>query len=131
ENQNQVVIAPQAGLVENGIAYGVLISGSQGGGSDLDSGFNSVLQQIISSQQGSKQIGGTESISVNKVPARMAYLRGVSPVSSNGKQLSERDWVVGLPRGNDILYLIFIAPEGDFEQLRPTYENMLRSFKVK
>src|SRR5262249_10969714 len=104
ESQNQVVIAPQAGLVENGIAYGVLISGSQGGGSDLDSGFNSVLQQIISSQQGSKQIGGTESISVNKVPARMAYLRGVSPVSSNGKQLSERDWVVGLPRGNDILY---------------------------
>src|SRR5439155_1949533 len=104
EGKSEVVIAPQAGLVENGIAYGVLVSGAQGNGADLDDGFRGVLQQIISGNQGMKQVGGTESVTVNKVPARMAYLRGVSPVTSNGKALSERDWVVGLPRGNDILY---------------------------
>jgi hypothetical protein len=30
-----------------------------------------------------------------------------------------------------MLYLVFIAPEGDFPQLRPTYEKMLQSVRVK
>jgi hypothetical protein len=37
-----------------------------------------------------------------------------------------------LPRQDgSVLYLVFIAPERDFSQLRPAYENMLRSLHVQ
>jgi hypothetical protein len=29
------------------------------------------------------------------------------------------------------VYLVFIAPDRDFTRLRPTFEQMLRSFRLK
>jgi hypothetical protein len=39
---------------------------------------------------------------------------------------------VAVPNSQGVLvYAIFIAPEQDFSRLRPTYEQMLRSFHVR
>ena len=41
------------------------------------------------------------------------------------------DWLVTLPtRSGQLVFLIFIAPEQDFSALRPTFEQMLRSFRL-
>jgi len=34
-------------------------------------------------------------------------------------------------RDGTLVYLVFIAPEKDFDQLRPTFEQMLRTLRVK
>jgi hypothetical protein len=44
---------------------------------------------------------------------------------------TERDWLVALPEATGtVRYLIFVAPQADFEALRPTYEQMLRTLKL-
>jgi hypothetical protein len=38
---------------------------------------------------------------------------------------------VALPEATGtVRYLIFVAPQADFEALRPTYEQMLRTLKL-
>ena len=72
------------------------------------------------------------SISVNGIEGRQIYLSGPSPVQRSGRQLTERDWVVTVPRSQGgLMYLIFIAPQNDFSQLQRTYQKMLRSLQVR
>ena len=90
---------------------------------------------VRSLQQGNpqlRQVGHDEDIRVNGVPAKSADFVGVSPVAdSSGKQQRERDWVVSMrmPNGS-LVYLVFIAPQNDFDRLRPTFEQMLRTFRL-
>jgi len=30
-----------------------------------------------------------------------------------------------------VLYLVFVAPDADFDALRPTFDHILRSFSVR
>lgn len=42
----------------------------------------------------------------------------------------EHDWLVTVPRSQGgLMYLVFVAPEQDFGQLRPTFQRMLASLK--
>jgi hypothetical protein len=59
-------------------------------------------------------------------------MTGTSPVLQNGRPLPEHDWLITLPRQQgDLLYIVFVAPQKDFDQLRPTYEKMLQSLQVR
>jgi beta-barrel assembly-enhancing protease len=42
----------------------------------------------------------------------------------------ERVWVVTRASGNDVVYLVFIAPEQDFQQYKTTFSSILKSFYV-
>ncbi|HET7209406.1 MAG TPA: M48 family metallopeptidase [Terriglobales bacterium] len=130
--QNGITIAPPAGVGQNAIAYGVVISQAQ------DSNANSLdqaTQDLIRNLQQSNQLqvsGGARNISVNGTRGRSVYLNGQSPVQQNGQPEQERDWLVTLPGSQgSILYLIFIAPESQFKQLQPTYEKMLNSLQLQ
>jgi Peptidase family M48 len=126
-------IAPQAGVTQTGIAYGVVISPLQ---PQNASSLEQATQQLISSLQqqnpGLRQAGRLQKIRVNGILGRSVDLLGQSPVTaSNGQPLEEHDWLVTLP-GSDggALSLVFVAPEKDFSRLRPTFEQMLRSFHL-
>ena len=44
---------------------------------------------------------------------------------------TERGWVVALPESTGTLrYVVFVAPDADFNALRPTFERMLRTLKL-
>jgi hypothetical protein len=59
-------------------------------------------------------------------------LTGNSPVQQNGRPLRERDWLVTLPAPQGgLVYMIFIAPENTFSQLRPTFEQILNSTRFR
>jgi hypothetical protein len=48
----------------------------------------------------------------------------------NGKPQRERDWLVAMPHGQtDAIFLVFVSPLSNFDQLRPTFERMLRSIR--
>jgi hypothetical protein len=57
---------------------------------------------------------------------------GTSAVRENGKALRERVRLVALPgKSGVVLYLVFVAPEPDFQALWPVFDRMLNSLQVR
>ena len=133
QQSGSVTFAPQAGVAQNGIAYGVVVSPFQ---PQNTSNFDDATQQLISSLQqqnpGMRPAGEIQKIRVNGVLGRSVDLLGQSPLAGpDGQPLQERDWLVTLPGDNGAgVSLIFVAPENDFSRLRPTFEQMLKSFHL-
>jgi Zn-dependent protease with chaperone function len=48
----------------------------------------------------------------------------------NPNGYDERVWIVARPNGNEVIYMVFIAPENDFQQYRSTFASMLRSYSL-
>jgi beta-barrel assembly-enhancing protease len=130
---SSVTIAPQAGVTQNAVAYGVIINGFQPESNDVDGAMHELEQSIRQSNPQMRLVGHDEAITVGGVQGRSVDMLGPSPITdSNGKAETERDWLVGLAAPNNtMVYLVFIAPDRDFGKLRPTFEQMLRSFRLK
>ena len=126
-----VTIAPPAGVNEAGVGYGVLISSAappQGQRMSIDD----ITQALVAEMQqrsNVKPAGSMQSISVSGMEGRSVSLQSTSPfASANGRQQTERDWLVTVPQSNgSIIYFIFVAPQAEFEHFRPAFENMLKS----
>jgi len=128
---NGVTIAPLAGVSEGAVAYGVVINVNTPSASSLDKATQDLIGTLERSNPGLRATGSPHPVRVNGVEGRSADLAGPSPIEQDGKPAAEHDWLVVLPRSDGgILYTIFIAPERDFSELRPTYENMLRSLHL-
>jgi hypothetical protein len=93
----------------------------------LDEATNQIAAQM-QQQNGLKALGNGESFTLNGKPARSVVFQGSSPLQ--GEQ--ERDWLVTQQSANGtLMYLVFVSPEKDFKSLQPSFEKMLRSFKMK
>jgi hypothetical protein len=128
-----VVLAPQAGISQTGIAYGAMVAQFQPqGANSLDEATQQLITSLQQQNPGLRAAGKAQSIRVNGISGRSVDLLGQSPIAgSNGEPLQERDWLVTLPDANSGLrYLVFIAPEKDFSHLRPTFEHMLKTFHL-
>jgi beta-barrel assembly-enhancing protease len=131
--QNSITIAPKAAVSENAVAYGAIVSTvqDQNAGS-VEQAAQDLIQNLQQSNPGLHQNGDVRSINVGGTEGRTADLFGNSPIQQNGKALAEHDWLVVVPRpGGDYLYAIFISPENDFSELRPTYQKMLDSLRLQ
>jgi hypothetical protein len=72
-----------------------------------------------------------KSVNVNGMQGRSLEMTGNSPLQQNGQPLPERDWLVTVPQSQGgLLYLVFVSPERDFNQLHPTYQKMLDSLQI-
>lgn len=135
DRTSAVTIAPQSGVSQDAVAYGVMINVYQleDPSASLDQDTHALLSSLRQSNPDLRQIGNDESIRVSGVPGRSVDLIGASPLQDqNGRPAQERDWLVTLERSDgNLLYLVFIAPEKDFGTLRPTFEQMLRTLKVR
>jgi hypothetical protein len=132
ERSNDVTIAPPAGIAEGAVAYGVVINAAKPDVSSLDQATESVIDALEQSNTGLRAIGRQQKVRVNGVEGRSLDLTGESPIVEDGKPVLEHDWLVVLPRPEGgVLYAVFIAPEHDFDELRPTFENMLRSLHLR
>jgi hypothetical protein len=135
QQQSSVTIAPAAGVSGNQIAYGAVINGAappNGQSMNLDQMTTEIIQNLQQGNQGMQQIGQPQTITVNGIHGRSVDLSSTSPVQGpNGQRQGERDWLVTLPRNDgSVVFLVFIAPQPDFDNLRPTYESMLRSVRL-
>ena len=131
-DQNGITIAPAAGVAQGSVAYGVVVSGGQDANANsLDQATQDLISNLQQSNPGLRANGSIRRISVNGVSGRSVDLAGTSPVQRGSQPVAERDWLVTVPRsGGGLLYLIFIAPESEFAQLQPTYQQMLDSLQV-
>jgi hypothetical protein len=126
-----MTIAPSAAVSQGSIAYGVVVNGIQiQGSTSLDQATNQLIDGLQQSNPGLRANGSPRRVQVDGTEGRSVELTGRSPLRHNNEPLAERDWLVTLPhRQGGILYVVFIAPENEFNQLRPTYERMLDSLQ--
>jgi Zn-dependent protease with chaperone function len=132
-DQNTTIIAPPSGASETGIAYGVVLgSKPDSGGASLDDATQQLAQGLLQDNPGMKISGEPRNVDVNGIQGRSLELLGNSPLQLNGKPLQERDLLVAVPRAQGgLVYLVFISPDRDYNQLHPTYQKMLDSLQVR
>lgn len=136
QQQSAITVAPPSAVSGNNIAYGVFISGAQpsnGSGMNLDQMTNEIIGNLRQATPEMQQVGRVQPIKVNGLTGRSVDLSSPSPIQGpDGQPQRERDWLVTVPRGDgSAIFLVFIAPQNDFDQLRPTYESMLKTLRVR
>ena len=135
ERGQLVTIAPQEGITKSGVGYGVLLggaSGSKGQRASIDDMTAALVKQMQQSNDLEPQ-GDSKPISVGGSEGRSTVLRSSSPLPDAGGQTQpERDWLVTVPRQDgSMIFLIFVAPQAEFDRLKPTYEAMLKSVQFR
>lgn len=135
ERSDGATVAPANGIASdaNGnpaVLYGVMIGSFQPRqGSDLAAATDQLIASLQQGNSGMKAVTGTADVKVNQRAGKsVEFLNQGASIGG----AAERDWLVTLARKDGSLsYLVFIAPQKDFEALRPTYEQILRTFWVK
>ena len=129
-----VIIAPRAGIVSNGIGYGVAINGvsSQGNNATIDQMTDEIVRNLQSGGGDLQAIGETTQIKVAGVRGRSVTMQSTSPFpDAKGQSQKERDWLVTIPRPDgSVIFLVFVGPESEFEHLAPTFDKMLKSVQL-
>lgn len=128
-------IAPPNGVTatandSNTVIYGVIIDDFQPQqGADVSAATQQLIASIQQGNTGMKAVTGVDPIRVNQRDARSVEFLNQGASAGDG---TERDWLVTVVRDDGSLsYLVCVAPQKDFETLRPTFEQILRTFKVK
>lgn len=130
--ENTVLIAPQQGVINDGIAYGAMISvfepqEQRGVRLTLSEATRQLLEQLAQQNPEMRRSGGTRSMNVNGIAADSITLTNRSPLPGE----TEIDWLVTMWRPDGMLfYVIFIAPERDFNRLKPGFDQMLNSLQL-
>jgi hypothetical protein len=133
-SQTAITIAPEGGVSQSSIAYGVMVDefSPSNPNAPLNQQTQELIQGIREQNPDVRTVGNPQRITVNGVPGQSIDLMGNSPIESNGRAIAERNWLVTLPRQDGtLLYLVFIAPDKDFNKLRPSFEKMLRSLRMQ
>jgi len=135
DKNSSVTIAPPNGVSNSAVAYGMMINTYQPEESNpnLDQATHELLASLRQSNPDLRVIGQDENIRVNGISGKSVDLVGTSPLrDQSGRAGQERDWLVVLQRRDgSLLYVVSIAPDKDFESLRPTFEQMLKSIKLR
>jgi hypothetical protein len=131
--QNSATIAPTAGVGQNAVAYGVIIASAPNiDATSLNDATQGLIQNLQDTNPGLRVYDSPRKIQLAGGEALSTMLASNSPITRNGRPLAERDWLITLrrPEGG-MLYIVFISPEDDFNQLQPTYQKMLDSLQVR
>ena len=145
-----VTFAPDGGLINDGngnqaLAYGVVVNiyepGSDRYGQQLQGpGFRpssveflgQATDQLVATLQQSNRnmrvVRRHGAIDVNGEQGISTYLSNDSPIQGGGR---ETNWLVTLPRTNDLLFIVFTAPEREFHSYENAFQQMLYSVRIK
>ncbi|MGH9674419.1 MAG: M48 family metalloprotease, partial [Bryobacteraceae bacterium] len=132
-NSPSVTIAPRAAIAQgpNGvqIAYGVIASfyvreGQRRG--DLRSETANLIREMQRANPGMRQ--GREQSSRVTVDGQEGMLTTLYS-SSAFRGETEVDVLLTVLRPEGVFYMVFISPEREFQQIRPTFQEMLRSVR--
>ena len=146
-----LTIAPRDGLISDGqgnqaMAYGVIVNifeprdnyaqqlqgpgygqgSSQDAARRLDQTTDRLVQEMRLSNRNMRVIRYREVITVDGNRALSTYLSNDSPLGGR-----ETNWLITLERPDGLLFLIFTAPERDFQGYENAFYQMVRSVRIK
>lgn len=132
-NQDSAMFAPSGGIATsvngqaNNLLYGVLTDLYKPGTTvNNKQAFSALLAELAHDNPGLKP-DSVSTITVGGVKARS--VESSIPASGNGS--GERDWIVGVPSQDAMRYFVFVAPESDFDKMRPTFQRILKSIRMQ
>jgi len=133
-NSNEgVSIYPEGGSSNGALSYGVMISGFQPKtkSNELDDALGELTTDLQNANPTMKLANSPQSFTLNGRPARKLDWLGTSGVRQDGKNLTERVRLAAFSgKSRIIYYLVFVAPDPDFQPLWPTFEKMLNSMRM-
>ena len=143
-----VTVTPRGGMVTDGngnqaLAYGVLVNlyephtdravqqfQGPGFGQNPAISIETATDQLVSTFQQSNRnmrvVRRHEDISVNGERGLSTYLSNDSPLAGSQR---ETNWLVTLPHADGLLFLVFTAPEREFQNYEQVFEQMLHSVR--
>jgi beta-barrel assembly-enhancing protease len=127
ESDQGLTLAPDGGVVDRGIAYGVTMSIFNPGADTLSSaGLTEATDQLLAdlrkSNTGMRVAKDKGRIRVGGETASSKILSNDSP--DGGR---ETDWLVTVLRPEGLVYFIFIAPEQEFADYERAFQQILNS----
>jgi hypothetical protein len=133
DRNTSLTIYPEGGASKESVAYGTILSGfTPRSGSNLDEATRQLMSSMQDTNPSLRQAGNPVNISVNRRAAKSVEMLGQSAVREQGQPLSERIRLVTLQgKGGVILYMVFVAPDPDFDRLRPVFDRIMRSFTLR
>jgi hypothetical protein len=138
ESQNgSVAFVPPNGAAQSGIAYGAIVDGVKfqspvRDANALAQATSAIARQLSEQNGGMQQASDLTSLTVGGQPANAIELRGRSPIADGNNALAERDLLVTVARPDGaVSYIVFVAPEPDYQTLKPLYSSMIQSFRVR
>jgi hypothetical protein len=136
QNSSAVTIAPRSAIVQsrNGgtaVGYGVMASvffPPNESSTDLQRETQELIKNLQQSNASMKPSGSkSRGTTVDGQPALVTTLYSDSPYQGQ----REVDMLVTVARPQGLYYLVFIAPQNEFQQVQKTYEDMLQSVRFK
>lgn len=147
-----VTITPRGGLVDDGngnqaLAYGVLINiyephsdgdqygqrlqgggfGQQSSDAFLEQDTDQLVEALQQSNRNMRVARDHEAIRVDGDTALSTFLSNDSPARGVGR---ETNWLITLERPEGLLFIVFVAPEREFQSYQSTFQQMLRSVRI-
>ena len=133
--QSSATFYPEGGLAGGALAYGIMVSGfrpSAGGSKELDAAVRELITDTEQSNPDLRIANSPQAFTLQGRPARKLDWFGKSAVQENERQLTERIRMVAFEqKAGVILYLVFVAPEPDFNSLLPVFERMQNSIRIR
>lgn len=133
DRNTALTLYPPGGASAESVAYGVILSGfTPRNAKNLDDATRQLLSSIQDTNPGLRVIGQPTDTAVNGKPAKNVELPGNSSIRENGEPIPERLRLIAVRgKGNLILYMIFIAPDVDFDALTPSFDRITRTFALR
>jgi beta-barrel assembly-enhancing protease len=133
--QASATFYPEGGLAGGALAYGVMVSGFQpspGGSKELDTAVRDLMTDTEQSNPDLRVANSPQAFTLHGRPARKLDWFGKSAVWENGRQLTERVRMIAFQeKTGGIIYVVFVAPDLDFNGLLPVFERMLDSLRIR
>jgi hypothetical protein len=132
ERSAAVTIAPRQGLVRtrNGgiaIGYGVVLSYYQPQSArDLRGATNELLNQLQSMNPNLRLAGRQRQVRAGGGNGIVTYLSGSSPYGG-----AETNVVLTVARPQGLFYMVFVAPQQNFQQAEGTFQRILDSIQFR
>ncbi|HXM93797.1 MAG TPA: M48 family metallopeptidase [Candidatus Dormibacteraeota bacterium] len=144
-------IAPRGGLVDDGngnqaLAYGVIINAyqphvdsygqqlqpqdygnpsSRGNNRNLEQWTDQLVSELRQSNRNMRVVRSHEYITVDGENALSTYLSNSSPLGGR-----ETNWLITMEHPQGLLFLVFTAPEREFQNYENVFQRMLRSARI-
>jgi beta-barrel assembly-enhancing protease len=143
-------IAPRGGMVSDSsgnqaLAYGVVVNVyephadrygqqlqgpgfGQGSGMSPEQATDQLIDELRKSNRNMRVLRRQGRIDVGGQRGLSTYLSNDSPIQSEGR---ETNWLVSLPQSEGLLFIVFTAPEREFQGYERTFQQMLYSVRLK
>ena len=128
-----VTVYPEGGADFQTVSYGAIISAFTPlrAGKDLNEGMGELIRSIRDTNPKLRAATNLMNLTVGGRAAKAIEMLGESAIKENDEPLGERIRLVAVQsKSSAVLYLVFVAPDADFDSLRPTFDRILRSFAL-